>query len=446
MTKTDPLPPGPSHWSTWRLALAFYRDPLRLFLDLARDHGDIVHARLGQFHVFLLSHPDLAEEVLVTHARNFSKERGPARQVTGNGLLVSEGAFHMRERRLLQPAFHRNRIAVYAEVMADFSRRHRDGWHDGQHVNVHQEMTQLTQMIVAKTLFDNDVEAETDALTRAITTAVHTNFLVEQLPMAALVKKLRRRSAQRFDEAIALINRTLYRMIDEHRKSGRDRGDVLSMLLGAQDTEGGTGGLTDEQVRDELATLFVAGHETTANALSWIWVLLARHPEAEAALHAELARVLAGRTPEVGDVPRLAYTEMVVAEAMRLYPPGWTLVREATADIQLGSYTVPAGAFVLVNAYGIHHDARFFTDPWRFDPSRMTHAARAARPRFVYFPFGGGGRQCMGEHFAWMEMILVIATFAQRWRLRLAPGQTVATSPGITLRPKGSVPMTVEAR
>jgi len=438
------LPPGLDHWSAWRLGLAFYRDPLKLFLDLARDHGDIVHARLGQYHVVLLSHPDLAEEVLVTQARHFTKEHGPARQVTGNGLLVSEGAFHMRERRLLQPAFHRDRIAVYAQVMADFSRRHRDRWQAGQQVDVHQEMTQLTQMIVAKTLFDNDVEAETDALTRAITTAMHTNFLVRQLPIAGLVKRLQRPSAQRHDEAIALISRTLYRMIDEHRKSGRDRGDVLSMLLAAQDTEGGTGGLTDAQVRDELATLFVAGHETTANALSWIWVLLARHPEAEATLHAELDRVLAGRPPEVGDVPQLPYTEMVVAEALRLYPPGWTYVREATADTELGGYAVPAGAWVFINTYGIHHDARFFADPWRFDPQRMTHAARAARPRFVYFPFGAGGRQCMGEHFAWMEMILVVATFAQRWRLRLAPGQTVATMPGITLRPKGNVPMTVE--
>jgi len=190
----------------------------------------------------------------------------------------------------------------------------------------------------------------------------------------------------------------------------------------------------------------VAGHETSANALTWAWYLLARHPEAEAALHAELDQVLAGRPPTVADVPQLVYTEMVVAEALRLYPPVWTYLRQAISDIQVGGYTVPAGAFVFVSTFGIHHDARFFPDPWRFEPQRMTRAARAARPRFAYFPFSGGGRQCMGESFAWLEMILVVATIAQRWRLRLAPGETVTTDPGLTLRPKGGVPMIVEAR
>jgi len=440
------LPPGPGHWTAWRLGLGFYRDPLKLFLDLARDYGDIVHVRLGQWQLVLVSHPDPVEEVLVSHARNFTKEHGPARQVIGNGLLVSDGPFHLRQRRLLQPAFHRDRIAVYAEVMADFSRRRRDRWHAGQHLHMHQEMTELTQAIVTKTLFDSDVEAETDALAQAITTAMHTSFLLQQLPFAGLVKRLRQRSVQRFDEAIALIDRTLYRMIDEHRKSGQDRGDLLSTLLRAEDAEGGSGGLTDQQVRDELATLFVAGHETSANALTWAWVLLARHPEVEAALHAELDQVLAGRPPTVADVPQLPYTEMVVAESLRLYPPVWTYLRQAIMDTNVGGYTVPAGAFVFINTYGIHHDARFFADPWRFEPERMTHAARTAWPRFAYFPFSGGGRQCMGEHFAWVEMVLVVATIAQRWRLRLEHGQTVAADPGLTLRPKGSVPMVVEAR
>ncbi|MBY0526429.1 MAG: cytochrome P450 [Gemmataceae bacterium] len=446
MTDKYPLPPGPGHWTAWRLGLAFHRDPLRLFLELPRDHGDIVHAGLGQFHIVLVTHPDLVEQVLVTHARDFTKEHGPARQVIGNGLLVSDGDFHLRQRRMMQPAFHRDRIAVYGGVMADFSRRRRDRWHDGQQVSVHHEMTQLTQLVVAKTLFDTDVEAEADAIGAALTTAMQTIFLFPHMPFAGLVKRLRRRSAHRFDEAMALIDRTLYRMIDEHRKGGRDRGDLLSMLLAAQDTEGGTGGMTDEQVRDELATLYVAGHETSANALTWVWTLLARHPEAEATLHAELDQVLAGRPPTVADVPHLPYTEMVVAESLRLYPPVWTYLRQAIHDTTIGDYSVPAGTAVFVNTYGIHHDARFFPNPGHFDPQRMTRAARAARPRFAFFPFSGGTRQCMGESFAWTEMILVVATIAQRWRLRLAPGQTVVPNAGLTLRAKGEVPMIVEAR
>ncbi|OAI46095.1 hypothetical protein AYO44_11940 [Planctomycetaceae bacterium SCGC AG-212-F19] len=428
------------------MGLAFYRDPLRLFVELARDHGDIVHARLGQFHLLLLSHPDLVEEVLVTHARNFTKEQGPTRQIVGNGLLVSDGPFHLRQRRLLQPAFHRERIAVYGQVMADYGRRRRDSWHDGQQVNIHQEMTQLTQMVVAKTLFDTDIEAEADALGAALTTAMQTTLVFPQLPLAGLVKKLRRRSAQRFGDAMARINSTLYRMIDEHRKAGRDRGDLLSIMLATQDTEGGTGGMTDEQVRDELAALYIAGHETSANGLTWTWYQLARHPRAEAALHAELAQVLAGRPPTPADVPNLVYTEMVVAESLRLYPPIWAFLRQAVHDTEIGGYTVPAGATLFINTYGIHHDARFFPDPGQFEPERMTREARAARPRFAYFPFSGGPRQCIGESFAWMEMILVVATIAQRWRLLLPPGQTVMPNAGLSLRPKGALPMIVEAR
>jgi len=439
-------PPGPSHWNAWRLGLAFYRNPLRLFLDLARDHGDVVAAKLGPWNFVLLSHPDVVEEVMVTHARDFTKEHGPARQIIGNGLLVSDGPFHLRERRLLQPAFHRDRIAAYGEVMADLSRRRRDRWHDGDRLDVHHEMMQLAQMIVAKTLFDTDVESEADALGQAITTAMQNNFLAQQMPFAGLVKKLRRRSIERFEAAIARIDSTIYGMIAEHRQSGQDRGDLLALLLKAQDTEGGTGGLTDVQLRDELATLFVAGHETSANALTWAWYLLARHPEAEAALHAELEQVLGGREPTVADVPDLVYTEMVVAEALRMYPPVWTYLREARVDTQVGGYTVPAGAYVFINTYGIHHDARFFAEPSRFDPQRMTRAARAARPHFAYFPFSGGSRQCMGESFAWLEMVLVVATLAQRWRLRLAAGQTVEPSAGLTLRPKEGMPMLAEAR
>jgi cytochrome P450 len=439
------LPPGPSQGSAWRLALAFHRDPLRLFLDLARDHGDIVHTQLGRWHNVLITHPDFAEEVLVKHPRDFTKEHNPARQVTGNGLLVSEGDFHKRERRLLQPAFQREHIARYGDAMADLTYRRRDRWRAGEHLDAHREMMELTQCIVARAFFSTDVEAEANALGEALATALRTNFLTQQLPFIGLVRKLRRRALERHEAALGVINSTLHRMIDEHRKGG-GQGDLLSVILQAQDTEGGTGGLSDQQVRDEVATLFVAGHETTANVLSWIWYLLARHPEVEAAVHAELDQVLAGRPPTVADVPHLPYVEMVVAEALRLYPAAWTMLRHAVTDTHIGGYSVPAGTVIFVSVYGIHHDARFFPDPWRFEPQRMTRAARAARPHFVYFPFGGGARQCIGEGFAWMEMALVVATLAQRWRLRLAHDRAIVPEAGITLRPKKGMPMIVEAR
>jgi cytochrome P450 len=428
------------------MGLAFYRDPLQLFLDLARQYGDIVGTRLGHAHFVLLSHPDLVESVLVQHPRDFIKEHGHAQQLVGKGLLVSEGDFHMRQRRLMQPAFHRDRVAGYGSVMADFSRRLSERWQRGASVDIYHEMMHLAQVIAGKTLFDADVEADVDAVGEAIATALHTNFLLQQIPFARLFAGLSRRTKARYDEAIALVNRTFSRLIAERRKDKTDRGDLLSMLLKVQDAEGGTGGLTDEQIRDELVTLFVAGHETTGGTMTWTWHMLARHPEVEAQLHEELDRVLGGRPPTVADVPRLVYTEMLIAEVLRMWPSAWTQLRQTVHETQVGGYTLPADTYLFLSSWVIHHDPRFFPDPWRFDPARMTHEARHARPRFAYFPFGGGSRQCIGESYAWMEMIVVIATIAQRWRLRLAPGQKVVPNPGATLRPKEGVRMILESR
>jgi cytochrome P450 len=265
------------------------------------------------------------------------------------------------------------------------------------------------------------------------------------LPYSALLRRLPWWSVDRdFQRARARLDATIYRLIRERRAGGVDSGDLLSMLLLARDEEG-TGGMTDAQVRDEALTIFLAGHETTANALSWTWYLLARHPEAEAALHAELDRVLAGRLPTVEDVPALRYTEMVLAESMRLYPPAWGIGRRALAAYPLDRYTLPAGATVIMSAYVMQRDPRYYLEPERFDPERWTPEARAARPRFAYFPFGGGARVCIGEGFAWLEGILLLATLAQRWKLRLVPGHPVTPQPLITLRPRGGIWMTPEA-
>jgi cytochrome P450 len=263
--------------------------------------------------------------------------------------------------------------------------------------------------------------------------------LMEKFPLLPPVRRFRR--------ARERLDRIIYRIIDERRRSKEDRGDLLSMLLLAEDEEGGGAGMSNEQVRDEAMTLFLAGHETTANLLAWTWYLLSQHPEVEAKLHAELDAVLeAGRLPAVEDLPRLRYTEMVVAEVMRLYPPAWAVGRRAVEDHEFGGYRVPAGSLILVSQYVMHRDPRFFPDPERFDPERWTDEAKQARPQFSYFPFGGGPRRCIGEAFAWMEAALIIATLASRWRMRLAPGRKVEAQPRITLRPAGGVPVTLERR
>ena len=369
-----------------------------------------------------------------------------AKRLLGEGLLTSENPLHTRQRRLAQPAFHKQRIASYASLMVDYAERHqRERWKDGQTLDVSQEMMHLTLAIVGKTLFDTDTEREAEEV-RAALSATMVSFTRFLMPFAELLDHLPLPSTRRFQEARSRLDTIIYRMIDERRKSGADRGDLLSMLLMAQDEEGDGGGMTDEQLRDEAMTIFLAGHETTANALTWTWYLLSQHPEVETRLHEEVDSVLAGRRPTVEDLPRLSYTEMVLAEAMRLYPPAWVLGRRALKDYEVGGYRVPAGSLVIMSQYVTHRDERFFPDPLRFDPERWTPEAKAARPQFSYFPFGGGPRRCIGDGFAWMEGILVIATLAQSWRMRLVPGHPVELRPVVTLRPKHGMRMTLELR
>ncbi len=427
--------------------LDFRRDPPKLLSHLAREYGDIVHFKLGPQDVYLLNHPDFIRDVLVTHNRNFVKSRGleMAKRFLGEGLLTSEGEFHRRQRRLAQPAFHRQRINAYAEVMTEYAERTRERWRDGETLDIWQEMMRLTLAIVGKTLFDADVEAEATEIRAALTDVMQ---LFERItnPFGGLLEKLPLPGNIRWLKAKQRLDSTIYRIINERRASGEDRGDLLSMLLLAQDEEGDGGSMTDEQLRDEAMTLFVAGHETTANALTWTWYLVSQHPDVETKLHEEIDNVLAGALPTAADVARLPYTEMVFAEAMRMYPPAWTLGRRVLTDYQIGQYVVPAGAIVLMSPWVMHHDPRFFPDPFKFDPERWTAEAREARPKFSYFPFGGGPRVCIGEQFAWMEGALLIATIAQQWKMRLAPGQRVEPKAMITLRPKYGMRMILSER
>jgi cytochrome P450 len=327
--------------------------------------------------------------------------------------------------------------------MTEMAARTASRWRDGETLDISQEMMRLTLAIVAKTLFDADVEAEADEIGAALT-AVMELFDMLLMPFSELLEKLPLPHVRRFRRAKERLDATIYRIIEERRQSKEDRGDLLSMLLSARDEEGDGGGMSDLQVRDEVMTLFLAGHETTSNALTWTWYLLSEHTEVEAKLHAELDAVLEGRPPAFEDVARLRYTEMVLAESMRLYPPAWAIGRLALKDYEVGGYTIPAKSLVLLSQYVTQRDERFFPEPARFDPERWTPEAKEARPQFSYFPFGGGPRRCIGEGFAWMEGVLLTAALAQRWRMRLIPNHRVETNAVITLRPKYGMRMTME--
>jgi len=446
-SKNKKLAPGPKRKALGDQLVAMSRDPLKFLLRTARDYPDIATFKLGPQRTFLLSKPEYVEDVLVANDWNFLKGRGlqRAKKVLGKGLLTSEGNFHRRQRRLAQPAFHKQRIAAYAEVMAEYAARARDRWKEGETLDISQEMMRLTLAIVAKTLFDADVEDEAQEIGDALSEVLEL-FSTFSSPLTDVLDKLPLARNRRAERGKQRLDKTIYRIIAERRESHQDRGDLLSMLMMSQDAEEGSGGMSDEQLRDEVMTLFLAGHETTANALAWTWYLLSENPEVEARFHEEIDAVLKGRLPGVDDMQKLVYTERVFTEAMRLYPPVWVMSRRAVSACKIGGYHIPAKSILLLSQYVIHHDERFYPDPERFDPDRWTAESRKARPKYAYFPFGGGPRLCIGEPFAWMEGILLLATIAQKWRLHLSKDQQIKPQPLITLRPKYGMKMKIEKR
>jgi cytochrome P450 len=440
-------PPGPKRSILGSLIYRPGSDPIAFFTRLARTYGDVAYLRMGGEHVVLLSDPQHVRDVLVTHQRNFLKGRGleRAKRVLGAGLLTSEREVHLRQRRLIQPAFHRDRIASYAGTMTQYADRVRGSWTDRQTIDVSQEMSRLTLAIVGKTLFDTDVESQARDVGAALT-AVMESFWTLMLPLANVLERLPIPTLRRSRAARAALDAIIYRMIAERRHSPGDRGDLLSMLLAAQDEEAGGRGMTDEQVRDEAMTIFLAGHETTANALAWTWYLLSGAPDVEARLHEEIDRVLGGRLPAVADLASLPFTKRIVTESMRLYPPAWIIGRRAVDAYAIGDYRLPPRTIVIICPYVIHRDARWFEEPDRFLPDRWTPEFESSLAPFAYVPFGGGPRRCIGESFAWMELVLLLSTIAQRWRLRLVPGHPVVPQPVITLRTKYGIKMTAHAR
>ena len=398
---------------------------------------------MGQ-NVYLLSDPGLIEYVLVENNRIFTKTKilKRNRRLLGDGLLTSEGAFWRRQRRLAQPAFHRKRIAAYGEVMVAFTKRSLEAWRDGQTIDIHEEMMHLTLEIVAKCLFDADVGSRATDVGKAMKVALED--FSSQRRLVRIPKGVPTPHNIRFEMAARRLDEIVRTIIEDRRKSDEDRGDLLSMLMLAEDEDGER--MTDRQLRDEVMTLFLAGHETTANALSWTLWLLSLNPEVERELTEELARVLDGRPPTMSDLPDLPCVERVVKESMRLYPPAWVVGREAIAECEVGGYRMPAGTTALMSQWVMHRDPHYHENPERFDPDRWTAEYAKALPRFAYFPFGGGPRQCIGAGFAMAEACLILATVAQRFRLDLAPGQRVEPYASITLRPKEGIRMSLIER
>lgn len=444
---TLPTAPGPrGGWALGSLR-PFARDPLGFLTSCARDYGDVVRLRFLTRQVFLLNGLADVEAVLSTQAAKFVKPaslRTPGvRRVMGQGLVTSDGEFWRRQRRLAQPAFHRERIAGYAEVAATETAAAIDRWIPGRVIDLHKEMMALTLRIVARTLFDADVGRDDDAIGLALNTCIEM-FATQWTLKGIFLQGLPTRAWRRLQAAAARLDAEVFRIIREHRESGRDRGDLLSMLLRAQDDDGS--GMTDQQLRDEAMTIFLAGHETTANALSWTWHLLMQSPAATAALQAEADTVLGGRLPRFEDLPRLVFAERVIKESMRLYPPVWAVGRQVREAFDAGGYRIPAGAQVVVSQWLLHRDSRWFDQPAEFRPERWTAEFAASLPKYAYLPFSAGPRNCIGSGFAMMEAVVLLTVMASRIQVRAAHGSAVTPFPSITLRPASGVPVVADRR
>jgi cytochrome P450 len=439
--------PGPKGTRVMGVMREFNRDSLGFIERMQREYGDLVWTRFLYVPALFLYHPNEIEYVLTTNAKNFKKamtlRSNFFQRLVGNGLLTSEGEEWKRQRRLSNPAFHRERVATYATTMVEYANRLVLGWREGETRDMHRDMMRLTLEIVVRCLFSADVSHDVDHIGDTLAEMVKP-FASQATLKWILNNRLPTPAHLRFHRLARKIDAVVYRLIAERRAGGRDEGDLLSMLLAAHDEDGS--GMNDQQLRDEVMTLFLAGHETTALTLAWSWYLLGENPEAEKKFHAELADALGGRDATFADLPRLKFTEQIVKESMRLYPPAYGLGREAINDCEIGGYYVPAGTQVFMFQWATHRDARFFDQPLQFKPERWTPEFESQLPKYAYLPFGAGPRVCIGASFAMMEMILVLATIGQRFRLQLVPDHPVETYPAMSLRPKDGVKVTVYPR
>ncbi len=481
ITKPVRLPGGIDLLSRLPISPWVFRDPLQFFEDLQTGTEPIAAMRIAGTKVFYLREPDLIREMLVTFASDFHKSRGleRAKALFGEGLLTSEDEIHRQQRKLIQPVFHHGNLKNIAVIMRERARQRAETWSAGEALNLNEEMHALTLVIVGEALFGTEVGDRTGRVSQLMETVIETFFLFLS-PMAPVFEffghpKLKRAAAARRE-----LSGIVQTMIDERRKAKKVRNDLLTLLFAAQDPETGFG-MSDEQLRDEVMTLFLAGHETTANALGWTIYLLTQHPEIAERLLAEV------RLVGTGSLPRKAYvateskstsaenlegarksgvrqTEAtadaddsdfglgikedsllyrVIRESLRLYPPVWAVGRRATKDLQLGGTTIPSGAIVLACEWALHRSDRFFANPSKFDPDRWTAEFQRALPKYAFFPFGGGPRSCIGEGFAWMELGIVLSELLRRWQFELVPGQTIKPKASITLRPAKPIQVVV---
>jgi cytochrome P450 len=443
------LPPGPRGLPILGMLPAIRRDPVGVFMQAARRFGDVVYFKIGPQRGYLITNPEDVRHVLQDNARNYHKSPlyDKLRMFLGNGLLTSEDEFWLRQRRIAQPAFHRQRMAALASVMTDAARDAAAAWQPlasaGQPVDVEEEMMRLTRTVVLRALLGADLGPFTSTIDQAWTTI--NQHVGESFWSLGLTDSLPTPKNRRFKAARAVLRGAVDHVITERRRGHSDRADLLSMLMSARDEDTGEA-MTDEQLRVEVTTFLLAGQETTSLALTWTWYLLSQHPRAQRRLEEELDAVLNGRPPEYSDLVNLPYTRMVIDEAMRLYPPAWGFSRQALADDQLGGFPLRRGWLAFVIPYVLHRLPAFWQDPEAFDPERFSPERSADRPKFVYIPFGAGPRQCIGNQFALIETQLSVATFAQSYRLHLAPRHRADPWPLITLRPRFGMPMIIERR
>lgn len=456
LDQTLPSPPGPKGHPLFGLVDEFRRDMLGFYQRAKEEYGDVVRLRLLWVNTYAVTHPDAVRYILQENNRNYRRNRfvnDLIKRYLGRGLFTLDGESWLSRRRLMQPAFHRQRLQRMGALMTDATAQMLAGWDKepaGKHLAIDAEMTQVTLRIAGQALFSVDLLGEAKRVGDAfVETTGYTSKRMQTpfLPPRVLPTAQNRR----FNHATAILDQTIYAMIQERRRRAesmnaqQEKGDLLAMLMAARDEETGAM-LSDEQLRHEIALLIFAGHDTTANALTWAFYLLSQHPEEEARLHAEVDAVLQGRTPTIDDLPRLPYTRMVVEESLRLYPPAWTIGRQSIAPDIVGGYQIPANANLIIPIYVIHHDARWWPEPERFCPERFGQEQATGRHKFTYLPFGGGPRLCIGSSFAMMEAQLVLATIAQHYRLRLVPDHPVQPKPVVMLCPSAGLPMVIERR
>lgn len=437
------------HTGRWYVDPAEYMaDRLGYLERLHQAHGDVAHFKMGLWNIYVVNHPDYVKQMFVADAHKTRKSAviRLGRIILGNGLLSSEGELHKKQRRLIAPAFHRKRIAHYVDAMSRQARELSAQWHDGQQLDMHEEMMRLTLSVIGETMFGADVSEQSKAVNECLESIfVMLNRITS--PFNALKCLLPLPSNAKFLYARWKLDRIVYAMIEERsRNPQQHHDDLLQMLLDARDEEGDGSGMDRRQIRDEVLILFLAGHETTANALTWTWYLLSQHPEVEQRLHVEIDRVLEDQSPTFEDVMRLPYTRMVIEESMRCFPPVYAIDRDVMEPITLGPYHIPRGSTIFVSPWCLHHDPRYFPDPERFDPDRWLPEEKERRPKHCYFPFGMGTRSCIGEQFAWAEAIVLLAALARNWRAELMPGTVVEPYPLITVRPKNGLPVILRKR